>query len=81
MAVVIGVKQHIKTYQIMQETNNYANINSKLSSNLIYLNTDLDTFSNATITFRNNYEFGYINDKISISKIYSRITESINISI
>ena len=55
MAVVIGVKQQIKKYQIMQENNNYANINSKFSSNLIYLNTDVDTFSNATITFRNNY--------------------------
>jgi len=73
MAVVIGVKQHIKTYQTMQETNNYTNINSKLSSNLIYLNTDIDTFSNATITFRNNYEFGYINDKISIYKSTDKI--------
>ncbi len=66
MAVVIGVKQQIKTYQIMQENNNYVNINNKLSSNLIYLNNDIDTFSNASIIFRNNYEFGYINDKISI---------------
>ncbi len=66
MAVVIGLKQQIKTYQIMQENNNYANINSKFSSNLIYLNTDINTYSNASIVFRNNYEFGYINDKISI---------------
>jgi hypothetical protein len=73
MAVVIGVKQHIKTYQTMQEINNYTNINSKISSNLIYLNTDIDTFSNATITFRNNYEFGYINDKISIYKSTDKI--------
>jgi hypothetical protein len=73
MAVVIGVKQHIKTYQTIQEINNYANINSKLSSNLIYLNTDIDTFSNAAITFRNNYEFGYINDKIAIYKSNDKI--------
>jgi len=78
MAVVIGVKQHIKTYQIMQETNNYANINSKLSSNLIYLNTDLDTFSNATITFRNNYEFGYINNKIAIYNSTNKIITADN---
>jgi hypothetical protein len=58
MAVIIGVKQQIKTYQTMQEKNNYANINSKLTSNLIYLNNDADTFSNAAITFRNNYDFG-----------------------
>jgi hypothetical protein len=66
MAVVIGIKQQIKTYQIMQENNNYVYINNKISSNLIYLNTDADTFSNASIVFRNNYEFGYINDKITI---------------
>jgi len=73
MAVIIGVKQQIKTYQTMQENNNYANINSKLSSNLIYLNTDADTFSNAAITFRNNYDFGYINDKIAIYKSNEKI--------
>jgi hypothetical protein len=78
MAVVIGVKQQIKKYQIMQENNNYANINSKFSSNLIYLNTDLDTFSNATITFRNNYEFGYINNKISIYNSNNKIITADN---
>jgi hypothetical protein len=83
MAVVIGVKQQIKTYQIMQENNNYVNINNKLSSNLIYLNNDIDTFSNASIIFRNNYEFGYINDKITIynnqSNIFTADNNNINL--
>jgi len=81
MAVVIGVKQQIKTYQIMQENNNYVNINNKLSSNLIYLNTDIDTFSNASIIFRNNYEFGYINDKITIYNNQSNIFTADNSNI
>jgi len=83
MAVVIGVKQQIKTYQIMQENNNYVNINNKLSSNLIYLNNDVDTYSNASIMFRNNYEFGYINDKITIynnqSNIFTADNSNINL--
>jgi hypothetical protein len=53
MAVVIGIKQQVKTYQTMQETNNYTNINSKLSSNIIYLNTELHTLLSSYI----NYSF------------------------
>lgn len=66
MAVIIGVKQQVKTYQILQQQNNYSVINNNLSSNLLYLNIDDNAYSNATINFKNNYQIGYIDDKISI---------------
>ena len=68
MAVIIGMKQRAKTYQLMQETNNnYYYINNELSSNLLYLNTEANAYNDATINFKNNFQFGYINNKISIN--------------
>jgi hypothetical protein len=66
MAIILGLKQSARTYQILQETNNFSYINSSNSSNLIYLNVDENTNNNAVIRFKNNYEIGYINNKISV---------------
>lgn len=68
MAVIIGMKQRAKTYQLLQEkNNNYYQINNELSSNLLYLNTDANSYNDATINFKNNFQIGYINNKISIN--------------
>ena len=67
MAIILGVKQSAKTYQILQETNNFSYINSVNSSNLLFLNVDENTNNDAVIRFKNNYEIGYINNKISIN--------------
>lgn len=75
MAVIIGMKQRAKTYQLIQEkNNNYYQINNEISSNLLYLNTDINSYNDATINFKNNYQFGYINNKISISKTSNLLT-------
>lgn len=66
MAIIIGLKQSARTYQILQEKNNFSYINSSNSSNLLFLNVDENTNNNAVIRFKNNYEIGYINNKISV---------------
>ena len=66
MAIILGLKQSARTYQILQETNNFSYINSSNSSNLLFLNVDENTNNNAVIRFKNNYEIGYINNKISV---------------
>ena len=66
MSIIIGVKQKVQTYQIMQENNNnYFYINNDISSNLLYLNVDANTYKDAIINFKNNYQFGLINNKFS----------------
>jgi hypothetical protein len=68
MAVIIGMKQRAKTYQLLQEkNNNYYQINNEISSNLLYLNTETNAYNDATINFKNNFQFGYINNKMSIN--------------
>jgi len=82
MAVIIGVKQKTQTYQIIQQNNNFSYINNKLNSNLLFLNIDDDTHSNATINFKNNYQFGYIDNKISVynnSNLFTIDNNNINI--
>ena len=81
MAIILGVKQSARTYQLLQEQNNFSYINSINSSNLLFLNVDENTNNNAVIRFKNNYEFGYINDKISIFNTSNLITiDNININ-
>ena len=74
MAIILGVKQSVRTYQILQETNNFSYINSSNSSNLLYLNVDENTHNNAVIRFKNNYEIGYIDNNISIFNKSNLIT-------
>ena len=74
MAIILGVKQSARTYQLLQEKNNFSYINSSNSSNLLFLNVDENTNNNAVIRFKNNYEIGYIDDKISIFNISNLIT-------
>jgi len=70
MAVIIGMKQRAKTYQLLQEkNNNYYQINNDISSNLLYLNTEPNAYNDATINFKNNFQFGYINNKMSINNL------------
>ena len=75
MAVIIGMKQRAKTYQILQEkNNNYYQINNDLSSNLLYLNTDPSSYNDATINFKNNFQFGYINNKMTVKNLNNLLT-------
>ena len=75
MAVIIGMKQRAKTYQLIQDKyNNYNYINNEISSNLLYLNTETDAFNDAAINFKNNFQIGYINDKITIKKTNDLLT-------
>ena len=74
MAIILGVKQSVRTYQILQEKNNFSYINSSNSSNLLYLNVDENTHNNAVIRFKNNYEIGYIDNNISIFNKSNLIT-------
>ena len=74
MAIILGVKQSARTYQLLQEKNNFSYINSSNSSNLLFLNVDENTNNNAVIRFKNNYEIGYIDDKISIFNSSNLIT-------
>ena len=74
MAIIIGVKQSAKTYQILQEKNNFSYINSSNSSNLLFLNFDENTNNNAVIRFKNNYEVGYIDNNISIFNTSNLLT-------
>ena len=76
MAIIIGLKQSARTYQILQEKNNFSYINSSNSSNLLFLNVDENTNNNAVIRFKNNYEIGYINNKISVYKCMYLIREN-----
>lgn len=82
MAVIIGTNQKTQTYQIIHQNNNFSYINNKLNSNLIFLNIDDDTHSNATINFKNNYQLGYIDNKISVYNNSNLLTiDTININI
>jgi hypothetical protein len=83
MAVIIGMKQRAKTYQLLQEkNNNYSYINNELTSNLLYLNTEENAFNDAAINFKNNYQFGYINNKITVKTSSNLITvDNINIDL
>ena len=75
MAVIIGMKQRAKTYQLLQDRyNNYNYINNEISSNLLYLNTETNAFNDAAINFKNNFQIGYINDKITIKKTNDLLT-------
>ena len=75
MAVIIGMKQRAKTYQLIQDRyNNYNYINNEISSNLLYLNTETNAFNDAAINFKNNFQIGYINDKITIKKTNDLLT-------
>jgi hypothetical protein len=73
MAIILGVKQSAKTYQFLQDTNNFSYLNSINSSNLLFLNVDENTNNNAVIRFKNNYEFGHINNKIAIKNVSNLI--------
>ena len=58
MAVIIGMKQRAKTYQLIQDRyNNYNYINNEISSNLLYLNTETNAFNDAAINFKNNFQY------------------------
>ena len=82
MAIILGVKQSARTYQILQETNNFSYINSINSSNLLFLNFDENTHNNAVIRFKNNYEIGYINNKIAIKNVSNLIDiDNVNINL
>lgn len=75
MAVIIGMKQRTKTYQLIQEkNNNYYYINNEISSNLLYLNTETNAFNDAAINFKNNYQIGHINNKIIIKNLNNLLT-------
>jgi hypothetical protein len=74
MAIILGVKQNAKIYQLIQEKNNFTYINSSYSSNLLFLNAEDNMHDNATINFKNKYEFGYINNKISVYHTSNLIT-------
>ena len=75
MAVIIGMKHRAKTYQLLQDRyNNYNYINNEISSNLLYLNTETNAFNDAAINFKNNFQIGYINDKITIKKTNDLLT-------
>jgi hypothetical protein len=78
MAIIIGVKQSAKTYQLLQEKNNFSYINSSNSSNLLFLNVDDNTNNNAVIRFKNNYEIGYINNNITIKNVSNLLTVNSN---
>jgi hypothetical protein len=82
MAIILGVNQKAKIYQLIQNNNNYSYINNSNSSNLLFLNVDENTHNNATINFRNKYEIGYIDNKISIYHTSNIITfDDININL
>lgn len=74
MAIILGVNQNAKIYQLLQEKNNFTYINNSYSSNLIFLNTEDNMHNNATINFKNKYEFGYIDNKIAIYHTSNLIT-------
>jgi hypothetical protein len=78
MAIILGVKQSARTYQLLQEKNNFSYINSSNSSNLLFLNVDENTNNNAVIRFKNNYEIGYIDNNISIFNLSNLITINSN---
>lgn len=78
MAIIIGVKQSAKTYQLLQEKSNFSYINSSNSSNLLFLNVDDNTNDNAVIRFKNNYELGYINNNITIKNVSNLLTVNSN---
>jgi hypothetical protein len=78
MAIIIGVKQSAKTYQLLQEKHNFSYINSSNSSNLLFLNVDDNTNDNAVIRFKNNYEIGYINNNITIKNVSNLLTVNSN---
>jgi hypothetical protein len=78
MAIIIGVKQSAKTYQLLQEKHNFSYINSSNSSNLLFLNVDDNTNDNAVIRFKNNYEMGYINNNITIKNVSNLLTVNSN---
>ena len=67
MSIITGVKQKALTYQnMMKDNNNNFVINNDVSSNLLNLNIDINSYSNAIINFKNNYHIGLIDNKISI---------------
>jgi hypothetical protein len=64
MSIITGVKQRAQTYQILMRDHNNFTLNNDKTSNLINLNVDPSTYSNAVINFNNNYHFGFIDNKI-----------------
>lgn len=63
MSIILGSRDNI--YQDFQATNSFF-LNSTTSSNILYLNYTDSSFSNATIIFKDNFEFGLLNHSISI---------------
>lgn len=66
MSIITGIKQRVRTYQILSKDNNNFILNNDNFSNLINLNIDSGTFNDAIINFKNIYHIGSINNKFTI---------------
>lgn len=64
MSIYIG-RQIANDELDLYNSSNKLYLKSKNSSNILYLNYHADSYSNACIIFKNDYQIGYINNKIS----------------
>ena len=72
MSIYIG--RQITNELDLYNSSNKLYLKSKISSNILYLNYHSDSFSNACMVFRNDYQFGYINDKLTFYKSSNLLT-------
>uniref|UniRef100_A0A6C0CF53 Peptidase S74 domain-containing protein n=1 Tax=viral metagenome TaxID=1070528 RepID=A0A6C0CF53_9ZZZZ len=80
MSIFIGSHDN-NIYQNWQTTNNLF-LNNTTSSNLLYLNYYDNTYQDASIIFKNNYQFGLLNNSITIfntSNLFTANTTDIDI--
>jgi hypothetical protein len=81
MSIFIGSHDN-NIYQNWQTTNNLF-LNNTTSSNLLYLNYYDDTYQDASIIFKNNYQFGLLNNSITIhnkSNLFTVNTSNIDVN-
>lgn len=81
MSIFIGSHDN-NIYQNWQTTNNLF-LNNTTSSNLLYLNYYDNTHEDASIIFKNNYQFGLLNNSITIhnkSNLFTVNTSNIDIN-
>jgi hypothetical protein len=76
MSIFIGSHDN-NIYQNWQTTNNLF-LNNTTSSNLLYLNYYDDTYQDASIIFKNNYQFGLLNNSITIHNKSNLFTANIS---